>query len=107
MKYFRFVYVVFLVSVLPACAGNGVVESRDDASPQYVDVRIVDGSVNRTAFAREANPDEIICKRERVLGSRFNRTVCKTRRQIDAARRAAEYDLSRIRAQNASHFMRN
>lgn len=49
--------------------------------------------------AEAADGDEVICKRERQMGSQIPKRVCKTRRQREAEREASERVYRDIKAQ--------
>lgn len=92
--------------LLVGCSGNP--SQLDAIGPQEreVIVRIVDGPVDRTADANGADGQEIICKRERMVGSRFSRMICKTRQEIERERLRGQQFMKRIHEQNAAAFMR-
>lgn len=44
-----------------------------------------------------ATKDKLICRTERAIGSNFSKRVCRTREEIEQARRDSEEVLDRIR----------
>lgn len=93
-------YLIFLflsVALTTGCSTGG---SAVNDEAQYVDVKVVDGPVDTSADAN-ADPDEVICTRRHKVGSNFARMECKTRREIEQDRRAAQQELetNRVRSQ--------
>lgn len=47
--------------------------------------------------AQTANPNDVVCKRVREVGSHIAKRVCKTRAQLEAEHSAADSALDRVR----------
>lgn len=50
-----------------------------------------------SSAASTANPNEVVCKRIREVGSHIAKRVCKTRAQLEAEQSAADSALDRVR----------
>lgn len=98
--------IAILFSTLTACASSGQSTASVEESPQFVNVRVVDGPVQYSAYDADGNAQDFICKRERMLGSRFSRMVCKTRQDIEREQRLAEQSMRQIHQKNAADFFR-
>ena len=55
-------------------------------------------AVYNESMSEESN--EIVCRRQHVVGSHFKKTVCRTRAEIEAERKAAQMALGQARDSN-------
>lgn len=100
MKASILVFAGLLAMMAAGCTTGGAANMAVE-EPQYVYVRVIDGPVDRASDMLNASPNDIICKREKIVGSRFNRPVCKTRGYIEAERRSAQDALHRNQERNS------
>lgn len=89
------------------CAATDPAARVGSDTPSYVNVRVVDGPVQTHREGAGEDPNEILCKRAPITGSRLKRMVCATRAEWELARQEAEQDMREIRGQNAAKIMRN
>lgn len=106
MNTLRFLFIAILSATLSACASSGPPTAGVEDVPQVVNLRVTDGPVQYRVFDADGSAHDFFCKRERMLGSRFSRTVCKTRQEIEREQRLAEQAVRQIRQKNALDFFR-
>jgi hypothetical protein len=61
-------------------------------------------ATNPPSNSADADDLVVVCVRESQIGTSFPRKVCRTKRAMDADRRAAEEELDRQRQQDPSLF---
>ena len=58
----------------------------------------------QTRSNAEEDPNETLCRREEVTGSRLKETVCRTRAEWKLHDDAAKYDARRVKGRRAINF---
>lgn len=101
------VLIATVVLVGSGCAATDPAARADNDAPRYVNVRVLDGPVQTHREGAGEDPNEVLCKRESIIGSRLKRMVCATRAEWELARQKAVQDMREIRAQNAAKMMQN
>ena len=113
---------IFLVAFslcIAACASSGAgtpnpeaaasVSSVDAVATEDVSAEVSDEltdldtpAVDATASAEpEADPNEVICRREKSTGSNISRRICRTRAEIEARAEADQAALDQMRQQRS------
>ena len=93
---------VMTLALLSACASmpesTATTDARDGALYSEEEKAAM-SSEEKVAAYNEAQEEknQVVCRRERPVGSRMTKTVCRTRAQIEEERRAAQDALSQDR----------
>lgn len=96
------VLVTLLVAALSGCAANGTAGTAGGGDePRYVNVRIVDDPVALNNSA-DADPNEVLCKRIPITGSRLKRPICMTRAEWLAEHERAQRHLQLVKQLKAA-----
>ena len=100
MKPIRLFSLFVMIVAVSACASpNGAARGDGDA-PQYVNARVINDAVALNRTSSDADPNEILCKRMPITGSRLKRMICGTRAQWEAVRLQSEIKYREIISQN-------
>lgn len=70
------------------------------AASDNADIGLAEPLTDEQVVAAKDNGNEVICRREPVLGTLMQRKVCRTRAEIDAERAAAESSMRTLRDQS-------
>lgn len=100
MKPINLFSILVMIIAVSACAAPNGTARGERAAPQYVNVRVIDDAVALNRTSGTVDPNEILCKRMPIIGSRLKRMVCGTRAQWEAARMLSETKYREIISQN-------
>lgn len=82
--------------LLAACATPGGEGQDSAATPASTPAQASNQAV--AASGASLNPDEIVCVKEKITGSRLRRTVCQTRAEWAAMRGGAQETMRELQA---------
>ena len=82
--------------LLAACATPGGDGQDASAAPANKPAQAPNQTVAATGAS--LNPDEVVCVREKITGSRLRRNVCQTRREWAALRGGAQETMRELQA---------
>jgi hypothetical protein len=74
----------FLAAALLGCASSSFASNDAEKKAEPVPARTASATNNPPGYDK----DEMVCRREKVTGSRFARNLCHTREQWEAMRKA-------------------
>lgn len=86
----------FILSVTAGCSSMPTSQTTQDlqTAPQFTEeekeAMSTDEKVAVYNESMSQERDELVCRREHVVGSHFKKTVCKTRAEMEAERRSAQ-----------------